>query len=101
MGGEGPRWLYEDDSHFRPTRNKWAARNISLNDFLNAAAVVDETSNLRAMSQAAVFQTKRLHKWLTSFFIDMFQRDDYKQITRIKIKFNFHFFIDFQKKLCS
>lgn len=68
MGGERPRWLYEDDSHFRPTRNKWAARNISLNDFLNAAAVVDETSNLRAMSQA-VFQTKRLQEWLTSVFL--------------------------------
>lgn len=89
--GEGPRWLYEDDSHFRPTPNKWAARNISLNDFLNAAAVVDETSNLRAMSQA-LFQIMRLHEWLTSkflsMFIDQFQLGGYEQRTRIKIKFN-------------
>lgn len=89
--GEGPRWLYEDDSHFRPTPNKWAARNISLNDFLNAAAVVDETSNLRAMSQA-LFQITRQHEWLTSKFlsmvIDQFQLGGYEQRTRIKIKFN-------------
>lgn len=89
--GEGPRWLYEDDSHFRPTPNKWAARNISLNDFLKAAAVVDETSNLRAMSQA-LFQITRLHGWLTSnflsMFIDQFQLGGYEQRTRIQIKFN-------------